>query len=161
MNRTILVTGGAGYIGSHTAFELQERGYRVVILDNLSTGHRWAIRADEFIEGDIRYTALLTQIFERIPIDAVVHFAAKSVVSESVLNPLDYYDNNVVGAQRLIQAAIFAGSPSLYFLQQPPSTARLMLRLFVKMQANRRSTLTGIQREWLNSCWRMHLKPIS
>ena len=115
MNKTILVTGGAGYIGSHTAFELQEREYRVVILDNLSTGHRWAIRADEFIEGDIRDTALLTHIFGRIPVDAVVHFAAKSVVSESVLNPLDYYDNNVVGAQRLIQAAIFAGVTKFIF----------------------------------------------
>ena len=115
MNRTILVTGGAGYIGSHTALELQERGYRVVVLDNLSTGHRWASRADEFIEGDIRDTNLLTQIFERRPIDAVVHFAAKSIVSESVNHPLDYYDNNVVGAQRLIQATIIAGVSKFIF----------------------------------------------
>ena len=61
MNKTILVTGGAGYIGSHTAFELQKRGYRVVILDNLSTGHRWAIRADEFNER--RHRRVFAQIF--------------------------------------------------------------------------------------------------
>jgi UDP-glucose 4-epimerase len=115
MSKMILVTGGAGYIGSHTALELQERGHQVVVLDNLTTGHRWAIRADKFIKGDVRDTALLTQIFERMPIDTVVHFAAKSVVSESITNPLNYYENNVVGAQRLIQATVLAGVPKFIF----------------------------------------------
>lgn len=115
MDRTILVTGGAGYIGSHTALELQERGYRVVVLDNLSTGHRWAVRADEFVEGDIRDTPLLNETFARFKFDAIVHFAAKSIVSDSVLNPMDYYDNNVVGTQRLIQAAIYAGVSKFIF----------------------------------------------
>ena len=114
-NKTVLVTGGAGYIGSHTALELQERGYRVVALDNLSTGHRWAIRADEFIEGDIRDTNLLDKTLSRFKFNAVVHFAAKSIVSDSLLDPMDYYDNNVVGAQRLIQSTISAGVPKFIF----------------------------------------------
>ena len=115
MDKTVLVTGGAGYIGSHTALELQERGYRVVVLDNLSTGHRWAIRANEFIEGDIRDTKLLNDTFSRFKFDAIVHFAAKSIVSDSILDPMDYYDNNVVGAQRLIRSAISAGVTSFIF----------------------------------------------
>ena len=115
MLQNILVTGGAGYIGSHAALELQERGHRVVVLDNLSTGHRWAVRTEDFVEGDIRDKALLTKTFSDYGIECVVHFAAKSIVADSVIDPFTYYDNNVVGAQRLIQAAIEAGIQKFIF----------------------------------------------
>jgi len=101
---SILVTGGAGYIGSHTAAELLARGENVIVLDSLQTGHRQAVLSDRYYQGDIRDTALLDQIFSEHEIEAVIHFAASSLVGESVTDPLKYYDNNVVAAQRLLAA---------------------------------------------------------
>lgn len=99
---SILVTGGAGYIGSHTVMELLEHGEDVIVLDNLRTGHPSAVRAERFYQGDIQDSQLLDQIFSNHSIEAVIHFAASSLVGESVLEPLRYYDNNVVAAQRLL-----------------------------------------------------------
>lgn len=99
----ILVCGGAGYIGSHAVYRLIEKGEQVVVVDNLQTGHRNAVHPDAvFYEGDIRDRKFLTSIFSRHPIEAVIHFAANSLVGESMENPLDYYDNNVYGTQALL-----------------------------------------------------------
>jgi len=100
----ILVTGGAGYIGAHTVKRLVRAGYETVVLDNLSTGHRDFARWGAFIQGDVRDAALLDRIFATREIAAVVHFAAKSQVGESVREPLDYYDNNLAGAVELLAA---------------------------------------------------------
>ncbi|MEI4768831.1 UDP-glucose 4-epimerase GalE [Psychrobacillus sp. FJAT-51614] len=102
----ILVVGGAGYIGSHCVKELvKERS--VIVLDNLSTGHFWAI--DEkaiFIEGDLRDEKVVEKIFLSYKIDAVMHFAANSLVSESVNNPIKYYENNVAGTLNLLKQMV-------------------------------------------------------
>ena len=87
----ILVCGGAGYIGSHTVYQLVEKGESVVIVDNLQTGHLDAVNPKaKFYEGDIREAAVLDKIFTENKIDAVVHFAANSLVGESMTNPLKY-----------------------------------------------------------------------
>lgn len=99
---TVLVTGGAGYIGSHTVAELLSRGEEVVVLDNLQKGHCQAVLAKTFYEGDIRDPEMLDRIFMKHNIEAVIHFAADSLVGESVQEPLKYYDNNVITAQRLL-----------------------------------------------------------
>jgi UDP-glucose 4-epimerase len=101
---SILITGGAGYIGSHTVAEFLSHGEDVVVLDNLQTGHRGAVLAQTYYQGDIRDTELLARIFSAHEIEAVIHFAASSLVGESVMEPLKYYDNNVVAAQRLLSA---------------------------------------------------------
>ncbi|UWG98175.1 UDP-glucose 4-epimerase GalE [Dehalobacter sp. DCM] len=98
----ILVTGGAGYIGSHTVSELTAHGEDVIVLDNLQKGHRQAINNVVFYHGDIRDPQVTDRIFSENRIDAVVHFAADSLVGESVADPLKYYDNNVITAQRLL-----------------------------------------------------------
>jgi UDP-glucose 4-epimerase len=101
----ILVCGGAGYIGSHTVYELIERGEEVVIIDNLQTGHRGAIHPKaKFYKGDIRDIEFLDKVFSENDIEVVIHFAANSLVGESMENPLKYYDNNVYGTQVLLQA---------------------------------------------------------
>ncbi len=107
----IMVCGGAGYIGAHTVFELIGRGEEVVIVDNLQTGHRGALNpAAKFYEGDIRNADILEKIFSENKIEAVIHFAANSLVGESVQNPLKYFNNNVGGMQILLEAMTKFGS---------------------------------------------------
>lgn len=100
----ILVTGGAGYIGSHTVAALLERGEEVVVLDNLQTGHRGALLGGKLYEGDLRDKELLAKCFAENDIDAVIHFAANSLVGESMQKPVKYYDNNVYGTLCLLEA---------------------------------------------------------
>lgn len=103
----ILVLGGAGYIGSHTALELIKAGEEVVVADNLVTGYRKAVpEGAAFYEGDIHNRAFLDALFEKESIDAVIHFAAYSLVGESVTNPLKYYDNNLCGTRVLLESMV-------------------------------------------------------
>ncbi len=105
----ILVVGGAGYIGSHMVLDLLRAGYPVVTLDNLSRGHRELLPGGEFVAGDIGNPQDLQQLFGRYPIGAVMHFAAHSLVGESVQQPLLYYRNNVAGTITLLEAMQAAG----------------------------------------------------
>lgn len=103
----ILVCGGAGYIGSHAVHQLIEKGESVVIVDNLQTGHRDAVHPKaKFYEGDIRDADVLDKIFTENAIDTVVHFAANSLVGESVEKPLKYFNNNVYGMQILLESMV-------------------------------------------------------
>lgn len=112
----VLVTGGAGYIGSHAVLALIDAGWPVAVLDDLSTGFRWAVpEGVTFYEGDIADTALLARIFAEQGTQAVMHFAGSIVVPESVANPLKYYDNNTAKSRTLIQAAVEAGVPHFLF----------------------------------------------
>lgn len=100
----ILVLGGAGYIGSHAVDQLVAKNQEVVVVDNLLTGHRQAVHEKAtFYEGDIRDKAFLTNVFEQEQIDGVIHFAASSLVGESVEKPLKYFNNNVYGMQILLE----------------------------------------------------------
>lgn len=112
----ILICGGAGYIGSHTVHALVERGAEVIVADNLQTGHRAAVHpAAKFYESDIRSPATLDKIFSENKIDAVIHFAASSLVGESVANPLKYFNNNVGGLQILLEAMVKFGVGQIVF----------------------------------------------
>lgn len=104
----VLVLGGAGYIGSHTVYHLADNGYQVVIVDNLQTGHEWAVHKDaKFYKGDIRDKKFMDSVFEAEPdIDAVIHFAACSLVGESMIDPLKYYNNNLYGTEVLLESMI-------------------------------------------------------
>ncbi|MBX6419703.1 MAG: UDP-glucose 4-epimerase GalE [Nevskia sp.] len=99
----ILVTGGAGYIGSHMCKRLAEHGHRIAVIDDLSTGHEQAVRWGEFHRGDVGDGEFLDRVFERFRPEAVLHFAAKSIVAESVADPALYYRTNVAGSLRLIE----------------------------------------------------------
>lgn len=104
---SILVLGGAGYIGSHTALELVKAGEDVVVADNLATGHIQAVqKGARFYQGDIHDKAFLDDLFTKEKIDAVIHFAAFSLVGESVTNPLKYYDNNLCGTKVLLDSMV-------------------------------------------------------
>ena len=112
----ILVCGGAGYIGSHAVHQLVEKGEDVVIVDNLQTGHRSAINPKaKFYEGDIRNSEVLDKIFTENKIEAVIHFAANSLVGESVEKPLKYFNNNVYGMQVLLEGMVKNGVDKIVF----------------------------------------------
>lgn len=103
----ILVLGGAGYIGSHTVYELIDRGEEVVVADNLETGHIEAVHPKaKFYQGDIRNRAFVDKVFDENKIEAVIHFAANSLVGESMTNPLKYYDNNLCGTKVLLESMV-------------------------------------------------------
>jgi UDP-glucose 4-epimerase len=107
---TILVTGGAGYIGSHMVHALNDQGERVVVLDNLSTGFRWALPPGvPLIEGDTGDETLTRALMSEHGVTAIIHFAASIVVPESVANPLGYYRNNTANSRSLIEAAVKSG----------------------------------------------------
>src|SRR5690606_3448288 len=113
---SVLVLGGAGYIGSHAVYRLIEEGKDVVVIDNLQTGHRQAVHPKAiFYEGDIRNISFLREVFEKESIDAVIHFAANSLVGESMEKPLMYFDNNVYGTQILLQAMTEFGVKHIVF----------------------------------------------
>ncbi len=123
MKRKILVTGGAGYIGSHTVVELLDAGFSVVVFDNLSNSRRTVIdriigltgKPLDFVEGDIRDSGSLNKIFSEHSISAVIHFAGLKAVGESVEKPLEYYDNNVRGTLELLAAMRVAKVKTLVF----------------------------------------------
>lgn len=112
----ILVLGGAGYIGSHTVYELIDSGTEVVVVDNLLTGFREAVHPKaKFYEGDIRDRAFMDSVFEKEAIDGVIHFAASSQVGESMTNPLKYYNNNLCGTEILLESMVAHGIDKIVF----------------------------------------------
>ncbi|MEO1649015.1 MAG: NAD-dependent epimerase/dehydratase family protein, partial [Pseudomonadota bacterium] len=114
--RSVLVTGGAGYIGSHAVLALLDAGYPVAVIDNLSTGFRFAVpEGVPLYEGDIEDQILLARIFEEQGTRAIMHFAGSIIVPESVESPLKYYHNNTVKSRALIEAAVRARVPHFIF----------------------------------------------
>lgn len=111
----VLITGGAGYIGSQTATAIEVTGHHPVILDNLSTGHRWTVGSRTFVEGDLADEILVRQVLEQNRIDAVIHFAAFAYVGESVANPRKYFHNNVVNTLKLLDAMVDAGVTDIVY----------------------------------------------
>ncbi|HWK34568.1 MAG TPA: UDP-glucose 4-epimerase GalE [Hyphomicrobium sp.] len=113
---TILVTGGAGYIGSHMVLELLDSGENVVVLDNLSTGFRWAVPANAtLVVGDIGDQELVRSIVRKHGVKSIIHFAGSIVVPESVVDPLGYYHNNTVKSRALMEVAVEMGIENFIF----------------------------------------------
>jgi len=110
VGKAVLVTGGAGFIGSHMALELLDAGERVVVIDNLSTGVRWSVpAAAPLVVGDVGDRALTAQVIREHGVDAIIHFAGSLVVPESMSDPLGYYLNNTVKSHALIEVAVATG----------------------------------------------------
>lgn len=113
---SVLVTGGAGYIGSHMVWELLDHGEETVVVDNLSTGFDWAVpERAKFVEGDAGDAGLIGDLISDNRIDTIIHFAGSVVVPESVEKPLDYYRNNTANSQRLIETAVKCGIDKFIF----------------------------------------------
>lgn len=111
----ILVTGGAGYIGSHTARLIEGSGHKAIIYDNLSTGHRWAVESRIFVEAGLEDGLAVRQALDEYDIEAVIHFAAHAYVGESVANPRKYFRNNAVNTLNLLDAMLDAGVKYIVF----------------------------------------------
>lgn len=113
---SILVLGGAGYIGSHTVYELISQGEKVVVVDNLETGFIEAVHPKaKFYQGDIRDRAFIDSVFENEEIDGVIHFAANSQVGESMIKPLKYYNNNLCGTEVMLESMVEHGVDKIVF----------------------------------------------
>jgi UDP-glucose 4-epimerase len=112
---SVLVTGGAGYIGSHTVLQLVARGERVVVLDDLSTGFRQAVRDVPLVDGNVGNRKVVDQLLAEHNVDTIVHFAAHTIVPESVSDPLKYYCNNTAATRTLLEAASKAGVKHFVF----------------------------------------------
>ena len=111
----VLVTGGAGYIGSHVVRQLGRAGHDIVVFDNLSTGYAWAVTAGELVVGDLADEQAIEAVFARHKFEAVLHFAANIVVPESVSNPLKYYSNNTRNTLNLLKAVESHQVPYMVF----------------------------------------------
>jgi UDP-arabinose 4-epimerase len=114
-SRNVLVTGGAGYVGSHTCKALHESGFQPIVVDNLSNGYAWAVKWGPLVEGDIRDTRLLIEVIKSCKPCAVLHFAAFIEVRESVTDPLKYYRNNIGGTLSLLNAMGETGIDKIIF----------------------------------------------
>jgi UDP-glucose 4-epimerase len=113
---SILVTGGAGYIGSHAVLALRDKGWPVVVVDNLSTGFRWAVPEDvPFVEADIGDGSAMDALLSAHNIGAIVHFAGSIIVPESVEQPLKYYKNNTANTRTLLECAVNGGVSHFLF----------------------------------------------
>jgi UDP-glucose 4-epimerase len=133
MTETVLVTGGAGYIGSHVVLALLDAGHRVVVIDNLSTGFRWAVPDGvPFIHGDICDSALLGRTISGFEVGAIMHFAGSIIVPESVAQPLKYYANNTVNSRSLIEAAVRGGVAHFIFSSTAAVYGRNDMSLFAE-----------------------------
>lgn len=149
---SVLVCGGAGYIGSHTVAELLDRGEDPIIVDNLQKGHRGAVLCDKFMEGDIRDGEFMDRVFRENEIEAVIQFAADSLVGESVGDPLKYYNNNVVstlclltkmkeyGVDKIVFSSTAAtyGEPRTYLSSRPTRPVRPILTARQNSRSRRR-----------------------
>jgi UDP-glucose 4-epimerase len=132
MRRSVLVTGGAGYIGSHTCHQLVEAGEKVVVIDNFYSGHRWAVPDEALlVEGNAGDIELAMRLMKEHDVDTVIHFAGHIVVPESVTDPLKYYHNNTQNSRNLLEACInsgvnqfvFSSTAAVYGIpQQQPAT---------------------------------------
>jgi len=112
----VAVLGGAGYIGSHTVYELIDADHEVIIVDNLETGHMEAVHEKaKFYQGDLRDRTFVDSVFDQETVDAVIHFAANSLVGESMVDPLKYYDNNVCGTKVLLESMVAHGIDKIVF----------------------------------------------
>jgi UDP-glucose-4-epimerase GalE len=111
----ILVTGGAGFVGSHTAKALARAGMEPVVLDDLSAGHRWAVRYGPLVEGNLEDLSLLRKTLETYQVEGILHFAASIQVGESVANPQKYFRNNFVNTLGLLDAMVSAGVKNIVF----------------------------------------------
>ncbi len=115
MSNSILVTGGAGYIGSHVVRQLVETGHTVIVVDDLSKGFQEAVIGGQLVVGDFADQALIEPLFDKYAVDAVMHFAAHTIVPESVLEPLKYYHNNTIKTHQLISSCIAKGVENFIF----------------------------------------------
>lgn len=156
----VLVCGGAGYIGSHMVRRLQRDGHAVVVLDNLSTGHAESIRDCELVVGDLLDATLLENVFTRHRIEAVMHFCAKSLLGESMREPLAYYANNVAGSLNLlaamhahdVQRMVFSSSAAVYGMPQEEVIAEDHPQLAINPYGRSKAMVETILRDAAQAC---------